>query len=357
MKIEATIATLRLAAQRIVASDLASPADVVRFMLALQGQDLAGAKWAIGVRAPTATVTAVDAALEAGAIVRSWPMRGTLHLVAAEDLHWLLALGTPGVLAASAKRRAALGLDDKTLGKARTVAERALAGGARLARDELIERWNRAKLGLEPHRAYHTLFYLAQTGTLCQGPVRDGDACYVLVDEWIRRRRTFDRDEALGELARRYFASHGPATLADLSRWVKLPQRDLEIGLAVARPALAELELGRTTYYLAPDAADRVPATVARSVVLLPGFDELVLGYADRTATLAAAHEARIVPGGNGVFLATIVAGGRVVGTWKRAARAKEVVVEARPFAKLPPGLAAAGAAYGRFLGVPVRIA
>jgi winged helix DNA-binding protein len=345
------LAHLRLAAQRIVATDLASPIDVVRHMLALQGQDLPGAKWSIGVRAPAVTLADVDAALERREIVRSWPMRGTLHLLAAEDLKWMIALGTPGVLAASAKRRVELGLDDKTLGKLRAVVEKALAGGKRLTRQDVIAHWNRAKLDAEPHRAYHALFYLSQTGTLCQGPSEH----YVLVDEWIRTHRTLDRDEALGDLARRYFASHGPATLADLSRWVKLPMRDLKIGLAIAKPA--ELALDGTTYYLAPDAADRVPKSVARTTVLLPGFDELVLGYADRTATLDKTHEVRIVPGGNGMFLATIVAGGRVVGTWKRVAKAKEIVIETRPFAKLPTGLAGAAAAYGRFIGKPARVA
>ena len=341
------VALLRLAAQRVVGSELTSPIAVVRHLLALQGQDLAGAKWAIGVRAPDVTVADVDAAFSARAIVRSWPMRGTLHLIAAEDLKWLLALGTPGVIAASHKRRGQLGLDARTLTKARDVAERALTGGKSLTRDQLIELWNRAKLDAEPHRAYHAIWYLAQHGVVCQGP----DEQFVLVDEWIREHRTLDRDEALGELARRYFTGHGPATLGDLSRWVKLPQRDLKIGLAIAAKQL----VARDGMYMAPELA--APKTAAKSCVLLPGFDELVLGYADRTATLAAAHELRIAPGGNGVFKATIVAGGRVVGTWKRTAKAKEIVVEPQPFGKLPSGLAAAVARYGRFLGKPARLA
>jgi hypothetical protein len=272
--------------------------------------------------------------------VRSWPMRGTLHLLAAEDLKWLLSLGAPGVIAGSTRRRNQLGLDAETLVKLRDVAERALAGGKRRSRDELIELWNRAGLDAEPHRAYHSIWYLAQHAVLCQGP----DEQFVLVDEWIREHRAFDRDEALGELARRYFTSHGPATLADLSRWVKLPQRDLKIGVAVAGKALAH----KDGYYLAPDLA--VPRSAAKSCMLLPGFDELILGYADRTATLDAAHEKLIVPGGNGIFKATIVSGGRVVGTWRRKP-GKKLVVEPKFFAKKPTGLEAAVAAYTRFLG------
>ncbi|HEY3800956.1 MAG TPA: winged helix DNA-binding domain-containing protein [Kofleriaceae bacterium] len=335
------VALLRLAAQRIVGGKPATPVDVVRHLLAVQGQDLAGGKWAIGVRAPNVTRADVDAALAARAIVRSWPMRGTLHLLAAEDLKWLLALGAPGVIAGSQRRRTQLGLDAKTLVKAQDVAERALAGGKRLSRDALIDLWNRAGLDAEPHRAYHVIWFLAQHAVLCQGP----DEEFVLVDEWIRKHHAFDRDEALGELARRYFTGHGPATLADLSRWVKLPQRDLKIGLAIASKSLAHAD----GYYFAPGLA--APRTAATSCVLLPGFDELILGYADRTATLGAAHEQLIVPGGNGVFKATIVAGGRVVGTWKKKP-GKRLVVEPSPFGKkLPAGLDKAIAAYGTFLG------
>jgi len=342
------VAQLRLAAQRIVGGTPATPADVVRHMLALQGQDLAGAKWAIGVRAPDVTLADVDAALESRQIVRTWPMRGTLHLIAAEDLRWLIALAAPGMQSQYERRRQQLGLDTKTLAKARAIAERALAGGNRLARDQLIDLWNRAKLNAEPHRAYHIVWHLARDGVVCQGP----DEQFVLVDEWIREHATYDRDEALGELARRYFTSHGPATLADLSRWVKLPQRDLQIGIAVAGKRLAH----HAGMYLAPDLA--APKAAATSCVLLPGFDELVLGYDDRTATLDRAHEERIVPGGNGVFRATVISGGHVVGTWKRIAKAKENVVEPALWSAKPPrGLASAVAAYGRFLGKLTRLA
>jgi hypothetical protein len=190
------------------------------------------------------------------------------------------------------------------------------------------------------------IWHLAREGVLCQGPGEQ----FVLVDDWIRGHHRYDRDEALGELARRYFTSHGPATLADLSRWVKLPQRDLKVGVAVAGTQLAV----HAGMYMAPELA--VPRSAATSCVLLPGFDELVLGYDDRTATLDRAHEPRIVPGGNGVFRATVVAGGRVVGTWKRIAKARENIVEPALWAAPPRGLASAVVAYGRFLGKPTRL-
>jgi hypothetical protein len=335
------VAKLRLAAQKLAPNAAnATPVTIVRHMLAMQGQDVPGAKWAIGVRAPGVTIADVDAALHARAIVRSWPLRGTLHLVAAEDLKWLLALHADKTLAAVSKRRLELGLDDKVLRKIRDVAERTLAG-KRLSRDALIDAWNRAKLDAEPHRAYHAIWHLAHHAVICQGP----DEEFVLVDEWIAKHNTYDRDEALGELVRRYFIGHGPATLADLARWIKLPQRDLKLGLELVKRSLAE----RDGMYMAPELA----AAKSPPCLLLPGFDELVLGYEDRTATLDKVRESNIVPGGNGMFKATIVAGGRVVGTWKRSVKAKEIVVEPLLWGAAPKGLAAAASAYGKFLGKP----
>lgn len=366
-----SIAERRLVAQRLVGSELDSPVAAARHLLAVQGQDLGGGKWALGARVPGATLADVDAALEARAIVRSWPMRGTLHLLAAEDLKWMLALGTPGVLAATARRRGELGLDPKTLDKARDVVERTLAGGKRLGRAELSDAMVRAKLGTDdPHRAYHMFFYLAQIGCLVMGPPDGAELSFVLVDEWIREHRSYARDEALGELARRYFLGHGPATLADLVRWVKLPQRELKIGVELAKPALEAIVHDGQTYYQSPELAARcaqLGAAKAKAGLLLPGFDEIILGYTDRTATIDKAHEPLVVPGGNGVFLATAVVGARAVATWKKTAKANEVVVELRPFAagaksttgskSLQKSLAAAASAYARFLGKPVRIA
>lgn len=338
------LAKHRLAAQRLIGSELTSPVEAARWMLAVQAQDLPGAKWALGLRAPGATLAAVDAALAAGTIVRSWPMRGTLHITPAEDLKWMLALMTPRVLASLGKRQGQLGLDAKTLAKARAVVEKVLPGKPH-TRPELFAALDKAKLNAEPHRGYHMLFYLAQTGAICMGPADS----YVLVDEWIKTHRALERDEALGELARRYFLSHGPATLKDLARWGKLAMGDAKRGLELAKSALAHHD----GYYFA-EATLSIDAKVP--VLALPGFDELILGYEDRTCTLPAQYAERIVPGGNGIFISTIVANGVVVGTWARTQKPKELVITAKPFAKLPPGVAAAFEAYGRFVGKAIRI-
>ena len=322
------LAALRLAAQRITRDDMSSPAEAVRWMLALQGQDLPGVKWSIGLRQAGGTEAHVDAAFAAGEIVRSWPMRGTLHVVAGEDLGWMLGLTAHAAMASLAGRRAALGLDADDGERARIAAEEALAGRQVLTRDAMLAAIEASGVSTAGQRGYHLLWYLAQTGTLVLGPMDGRQQTYALLADWVASPRTLDRDESLGELALRYFRSHGPAIDADLARWAGLPLRDVRRGIAVCGTALATLEVDGTSYHLDPELEPAEPARSAERparrqprIHLLPGFDEYVLGYKDRSTILAPEHSQAIVPGGNGVFRPTIVADGEIVGTWSRSVR------------------------------------
>ena len=362
------LATLRLSAQRIGGLERSTPLDTVRWMLALQGQDLPGAKWSIGLRAAGGTERGVEAAFDAGEIVRSWPMRGTLHVVAGEDLGWMLALTTPAAIASSAQRRAVLGLELADAERAREVVQRVLSGRRVLTRDATLAAIAEAGVSTAGQRGYHLLWYLAQTGTIVLGPTEGRQQTFALLDEWVPNGRKLDRDEALRELALRYFRSHGPATAADLARWAGIPLRDARAGIARCGDGLAELELDGVTYHVNPEMetdphaeAEADIATERRARVhLLPGFDEYVLGYKDRSAILAHEHSQAIVPGGNGVFRPTIVADGEVVGTWRRVSRRSEDVIEPNVFAPQPrwfaKSVAAAAEAYGSYLGRPIRL-
>ena len=375
---------LRLAAQRLAASDLTSPAQVVRWMLAMQGQDFPGALWSVALRLGAdgadgedgeadrpATESTVLAALARGEIVRSWPMRGTLHLAAAEDLAWMLELTGARSLAGAAARREILGLTEPEVERAREISLDVLAGGRVLGREDLLEAIDGRGVSTAGQRAYHILWYLSQTGTLVFGPPDGRRQTFVLLDAWCPRTRRMERDEAVAELAARYFASHGPATVADLARWSGLTVTELRRGMAMAGDAIATLELERVTYHLAPATLDAVaPASStptpsdngrAPHVALLAGFDEYLLGYADRSAALAPEHAQAIVPGGNGMFKPTVVVDGVVAGTWSRRLTAGRVTVEVQPFTALAPsvmpGLARATEAYGAFLERSARFA
>lgn len=337
------VGLLRLVAHRLAGPRESTPLDAVRRLTALQGQDFPGAVTAVALRTAAGTRGAVAAALDAGEIVRTWPMRGTLHLVAAEDLGWMVGLLGPRVLAGSPRRRQQLGITDADVDRAHRVAVEALRGGRRLRRAELLTVLDDAGVDTAGQRGYHLLWYLAQTGALCLGPIDGGEQQFVLTDEWIPAPRRLDPVEAVHELADRFFRSHGPATVPDLARWAGLRVTEARAGLASARDALARLEVDGVEHWLDPETPDRLAAwrTEARGVFLLPGFDEFVLGYGERGAVLDPAHADRIVPGRNGMFRPAVVHDGRIVGTWRFAGRGASRAPEVTPFAPLPARVAA----------------
>jgi hypothetical protein len=197
----------------------------------------------------------------------------------------------------------------------------------------------------------HLLGQLAQTAVI----VLVGQNEWALLEHRVPDPRMPERSEALREFALRYVTSHGPVTERDFAWWSSLTLTDARAGIAAARDQLDELEVDGTRYYLRPGLE---PA--ARAVRLLPGFDEYLLGYSDRSAPLSGADSAVIVPGGNGVFLSTVIVNGEVVGSWRRTARAKKVQLDLESLHDIPAsarsGLAAAAKRYGAFLEQPVEL-
>ncbi|RJK94957.1 winged helix DNA-binding domain-containing protein [Vallicoccus soli] len=346
-------ALLRLVAQRLAGLREATPVDAVRRLAAAQGQDPPGALLSVALRCGARTLEPVREALARREVVTTWPMRGTMHVVAAEDVGWLLQLGAARVEAASGPRRAELGLGDDDLRRAREVAEEALTGTA-LPRTALFAAWEAGGVATGGQRGYHLVRHLAHTGVLCLGPPLERGQALVLVEEHLGPLERLPRDEAVDRLVLRYFLGHGPATVADLVRWAGVPAGEVRAGLARVGDRLLRVRDGRRELWLDPAVPDLLAAhrRDAGRVVLLPGFDELVLGYADRTATVPAEHAGRIVPGGNGVFRPTVVHRGVALGTW-RAGGGGGVDVDVEPFdPPLPPavvrGVARAAAALPR---------
>ncbi|WP_432488646.1 winged helix DNA-binding domain-containing protein [Kineococcus sp. SYSU DK018] len=323
----------RLVAQRVV-PPLPGAAQVVEHLTCVQAQDLRAAATAVALRtAPGAAGLA--AALDAGRVVRSWPLRGTLHLLPAADLPWVLALCAPRVLRSTATRRAGLGIGDDDVRAARTAAEGLLGGGRGASRAELLAAFEAAGQSTAAGRGYHLLLHLSLSGVLCLGPLRGGEQEFVLLAEHVSAPRVLDGDEALAEIARRFLLSHGPATVADLARWAGLPVTAARRGVAAVRGELAAVDVGGVELLHDPALGDLVAAHrgEAAALHLLPGFDEFLLGYADRSHVLPPEHVQRVVPGGNGVFRGTVVHGGAVVGTWGRGRPG----VAAEPFGEFTP--------------------
>jgi Winged helix DNA-binding domain len=358
----AAIPVLRLHSQRLLnraPETPDSPVEAVRWMTAMQAQDLPGALYSTGLRAPGSTLSSVREALCSGEVVRSWPMRGTLHLMVAEDLGWVLRLTSARTVAGMAGRHRQLGISTSDVGQVRDVAEEVLSGGRAATREALLAAFAEAGQPTTGQRGVHLLALLSLDGFLVQGPLSEARQLFVLAADWIARPRDLAGKEALAELALRYFRARGPARLADFTWWSKLTVKDAKIGLAAAAPELERMVSDGVDHYLSPDTAalltgKRDPA--AGRLLLLPGFDEMMLGYGDRTASLDPAHAELVVPGKNGIFQPTIMVGGRVVGTWRRRGRSGTAPKpEPLPFAPLSAArqraFDRAAEAYLRFIG------
>lgn len=351
------IAHHRLGNQQIVLAADRHPGELVARLGSLQAQDYLGALWAIGLRLPEATETDIEKAIADRKIVRTWPMRGTLHFVAAADVRWMLELLTPRIIAGAARRRQQLELDDAVFTRCEKLFIKALQGGRPLTRDEMYEVLSRAGIPMNGQRGYHILWRLAQEGLICFGPRTGKQPTFVLLDEWVPSAKGMKRENALAELARRYFTSHGPATVQDFVWWSGLTAADAKAGLELTASQLAAETVDRKVYWMTKARPALRQAEV--TVHLLPGFDQYLLGYKDRGAVLDAQHALKIVPGSNGMFMPTIVNEGHVVGIWKRTLKKNRVVVTASPFTKLNKteihGFTAAAERYGRFLGLAVE--
>ena len=332
-----------------------SVAGVVEWFGALQAQDMASALWSLGVRLPAFTVHDVNAALERAEAIRTWPMRGTVHLIPPADAHWMLDLMGVRALAGAARRREVIGLDERTAERGVEVLGAALAGGGRLTRAQCLAALADAGVTLAGQQGYHLLWYASQKGVTCITPHVGKEQTFALLDDWAPKPNRPDREEALGIVARRYFRSHGPATRADLQRWTGLTAADVKKGIAVAGEALAV----RGDLIFDP-ALEDLPPQAGGDWLALPGFDEYMLGYRDRALIVDDGHLQAIVPGGNGVFQATVVRGGRVVGTWKRTLGTKAVTVDVTPLVTLKPAerskAEAALEPYAAFVGLPLRV-
>lgn len=310
----------RLVAQRMVPAH-EDAADVVAHLGAVQAQDLRAAATAVAVRTGPETTAGLAAAFDDGTVVRSWPMRGTLHLLRADDLHWVLSLCGSRTITATRRRRAELSISDADLDVARrTVLAHCLPTGT--PRAALLAALEAAGQATSAGRGYHLLHHLALTGDLCLGPLAGREQLFVPVATWVTG--AAEPPDPVAEWTRRYLRGHGPATAADLAFWTGLPLGTARSGFESVRAEFESVEVeGRegVEHLLDPRLPDLVAThrTAARGVHLLPGFDEFLLGYADRSAVLAPEDAGRVTPGMNGVFRGTVVVGGQVAGTWTRA--------------------------------------
>jgi hypothetical protein len=296
----------------------ASPAEVVTWFGAMQAQDYASARWAPGVRSPALSDVQVEQAIDARSIVRVWSLRSTLHLIAAADVHWLLGLVGPAMLARSAAMYRPLGLEEAGFAPVRDALEEILQG-RQLLREELFAALEARGIDTGGQRGSRILYRAGLSSCICAASLRGRQTTFALLDEWlasIPRSRFADRDQALGELALRYFRSHGPASLRDFTWWSGLGAHDARRALVIAKPVLCQTQIdGQDAWYVEMPVT---PTAHAPRAHLLPAFDEYFLGYADRSLALPATHFSRVMTN-NGIFRPAVLLDGEIVGVWARS--------------------------------------
>jgi hypothetical protein len=347
------LALQRLHHQQIASTTLTKPEEVVNWLGAVQAQDYLGSLWAIGLRMKQATEASVEQAIATRAIIRTWPMRGTLHFVSPADVRWMLNLLAPRVIARCAGLYKQAGLDKAAFAKSRKLLTKALQGGRQLTRNEMYEELEQGKISTTDQRGLHILGHLAMEGLLCLGTRKGKQQTFVLLDEWIPSSEIFDKDEALGNLTRRYFTGHGPATINDYAWWSGLTIADAKAGLEMVKAQLEYEVVDGNTYWTAQNKPVINPQSAA--TYLLPAYDEYTVAYKDRSAVLNPVH-AQLAR--NGIFNPVMISDGKVVGTWKRTINKDDVVIEAKHFDTPAKSNVYQKAVenYARFIGMPVEL-
>jgi DNA glycosylase AlkZ-like len=351
------IAERRLRNQRIVGTAHRRPEDVVSWLGAVQAQEYPAARWGLALRMKGRTTDAeIARAIDEGRILRTHVMRPTWHFVTPQDIRWMLELTGPRVRQRMAHYGRQAGLDASTVTRALGIFERALGGGHHLTRGELGQHLARAGVPMKGVPLALVTMYAELDGLICSGAYRGKQLTYALLAERVPAARVFSRDEALAELTRRFFSSHGPATIRDFVWWSGLTTADARRGLEMNR-ARHEILDGLT--YTSVDRAPRVSARSAR-VHMLPIYDEYLVAYRDRAAVPHSASTLRTKTSHPVTFQHALVAGGQVAGTWRVQAGPDGVRLEVALLRRLKPAeredMADAAGRYGRFLGIPASV-
>jgi len=352
------ISTLRMRNQQIEGSEFQSVKELVNWMGAMQAQDFAMAKWAVGCRTKHTTEKSFMEAYHQGEIIRTHLMRPTWHLVSSDDIYWMLELTGPQIKPLLKLRNRQLELTEIVYTTSYRMLENVLSNGVSLTRDELTEEFDNLHIVTNENRLSHILMGAELEGIVCSGPMKANKLTYALLSERVPVKKQLTREEALAALARRYFTSHCPATLRDFTWWSGLTITHARKALESIKGDLISETIGTETYWMSHSFTN---ANAAKpSVHLLPSYDEFLIGYADRTAALEAVHNKKTISE-NGIFRPIVVVNGQVVGLWKRITKKDTVYLEVNHFipfdVEVTKAIEQESERYGAFLNKKVELA
>lgn len=311
------------------------PAGVVSSLCAVQAQDYLGGLWAIGLRLAQSQEGVIEQALAERKIVRTWPMRGTLHFIASDDIRWMLRLLTPRIIKKLASRHKELELDSAVFAHARKIIGKKLQGGKSITRPAAYKLFDDNGIYSEGQRGIHILMQLAQEGLLCFGKREGKQQTFVLLDEWIPKSRILTQEESLAELTVRYFTGHGPATIYDFVWWSGLTMTEAKKGVEMVKTRFASEVLDGKTYWFSD--LTPLPKNSTAEAYLLPTYDEYLVGYKERDAVFDASHLGKLGARANILFHPTFILNGQVAGAWGRALKKDKTIVKLRSFINLSP--------------------
>ncbi|SHF13160.1 Winged helix DNA-binding domain-containing protein [Seinonella peptonophila] len=324
------ISQLRLSHQKIVGEPIAQVEEVVRWHGAMQAQLYHSALWAIGLRTLQKKMIDVEQAITERKIVRTWPMRGTIHFIPATDIKWMLSLTASRELSKFARRFTRLELDEQTLARCEQILMKILNQTC-VSRPNILEALESEGIQTKQQRGYTILSYFSHIGLICQGPVDGNQPTFTLLDQWIPHAIEKSREEALITLVERYFQSHGPATIKDFVWWSGLTVKDTRNAIDQLGSTLISEKFSGIEYWGTSTDQEIAEKSLAR-VQLLPAFDEYLLGYKERSAVITKENAAKVVPGNNGMFLPTLVIDGQISGIWKPIKRKQSIEIQIIPF-------------------------
>jgi Winged helix DNA-binding domain len=330
---KAEIIRYRLFNQQIAETKFTTPKQILEWMVAMQAQEYAMAKWAIGLRLPGSTDEMVEKAFTKGELLRTHLMRPTWHFVTPEDIRWLLKLTAPRVDALNAFTYRQQELDSKIFRRSNDIISQTLEGGKHLLRTELQKALKQKKIVAEGVRLSALMMKAELDGIICSGPRRGNQFTYALLDERVTAVKAISRKESLALFAKRYFTSRGPATLKDFATWSGLSISEAKEGVASLPSAFVKEKINGQDYFFIPAS---FATTKIQSSFLMPDYDEYGMSYKDRSVILNPAVDLSRFKGENPIFNRMIIINGKIDGTWKRSIKNNKVVIETVPFGRLP---------------------
>jgi hypothetical protein len=347
----------RLIHQQIVNPKFTNIKNIVGWMGAIQAQDYNMAKWAIGSRLPYTVDSLIETSIEKAEIIRTHILRPTWHLVSSDDIYWMLMLSAPQIKSATKSRDKNLGITESIYEKSNMLFEKILDGGKQLTRAEIVKEFTRAHLDTESNRLNHFLMRAEIEGIIFSRNSGSNKQTYSLLRENVPHTKTVTRDEALANLAHRYFSSHGPATIQDFSWWSGLSVTESKRALEMVKQGLISETIENQVFWFSSSFS--FPEYKKDTLFLLPAFDEFIISYRNRTASIPLEYQNKAFSS-NGIFRPVIVANGQVIGIWKRTIKKDEVFLETEWFQskdiKFKDKILETAKPYGNFLNKKVGI-